>query len=148
MGMALEHLYERIKDARERSGMTASEAEDALGVSRIQIWRLENKSKTISAERLFELADLYGVEPRQLLQGDEAPAMFNDLYRRIGDVVLMVEGQVQTLNVRPSPEIIKDAIIEILQQEASQPIDAKSQPFDPSRYKGLITLLFEQASKL
>lgn len=127
--------------------MTAGEAEDALGVSRIQIWRLENKSETISAERLFELADLYGVEPRQLLQGDEAPAMFHDLYRRIGDVVLMVEEQVQTLNVRPSPEIVKDAIIEILQQEANQPIDAKSQPFDPSRYKGLITLLLKQAPK-
>lgn len=127
--------------------MTAREAEDALGVSRIQIWRLENKSKTISADRLFELADLYGVEPRQLLHGDEAPAMFHDLFRRIGDVVLMVEEQVQTLNVRPSPEIVKDAIIEILQQEANQPIDAKSHPFDPSRYKGLITLLFKQAPK-
>lgn len=140
-------LYDRIRTARERSGMSMDDAADALGVSRVQIWRLEHKSKTVSAERLFELADLYGVDPRKLLQGDEAPPTHVDLYRRIADVVAMVEQQAQTLDVKPPPELVADAVVEILQQEANQPTDAKLAPFDPSQYQGLITLLFRQASK-
>ena len=142
----LENLYDRIKNARERSGMSVDDAARALSVSRVQVWRLENKSETVSAERLFEIADLYGVDPRKLLEGSDAPTISNDLYRRIGEVVAMVEQQVQTLGVRPPPKLVGDAVIEILQQEANQPINAKSEAFDPSRYQGLITLLFQQAS--
>lgn len=140
-----QHLFDRIRDARERSGMSMDDAADALGVSRVQIWRLEHKSKTVSAERLFEMADLFGVDPRKLLQGDTAPSTHQDLYHRIAQVVAMVEQQVQSLDVRPSPELIADAVIEILQQEANQPTDAKLAPFNPSHYQGLIALLFKQS---
>ena len=143
----LEHLYDRIKHARERAGMSVDEAAEALRVSRVQIWRLEHKSETVSAERLFEMADLYGIGPRKLFEGEDAPAASQDLYRRVGEVVAMVEEQIQALNTRPPPTLVGDAVIEILQQEANQPIDAKSEPFDPSRYQGLVALLFKQASK-
>jgi transcriptional regulator with XRE-family HTH domain len=143
----LDHLYERIKNARERAGMTVNDAASALGVTRTQVWRLEQKSETLSAERLFEIADLYGVDPRQLFQGKDAPPTSQDLYRRIGEVVAMVEEQVQQLDLRPPPTLVADAVIEILQQEANQPIDARSEPFDPSRYRGLVALLFKQAAK-
>lgn len=141
-----EHLFVRIRNARQRSRMSMDDAADSLGVSRVQIWRLENKSKTVSAQRLFEMADLYGIDPRRLLEGDAAAATSQDLYRRIGEVVAVVEEQAQALNVRPPPSLVGDAVIEILQQEANHPIDAKSEPFDPSQYQGLIALLFKQAS--
>jgi transcriptional regulator with XRE-family HTH domain len=143
-----EYLFDRIRHARERSGMSMDDAAEALGVSRVQIWRLEHKSETVSAERLFEMADLFGIDPRKLLQGDTAPPTHLDLYRRISEVVAMVEHQAQTLDVRPPPELVAEAVIEILKQEANQPTDAKLAPFDPSQYQGLITLLFKQASTL
>lgn len=138
-----EFLFERIRAARERSEMTVDEASDALGVSRVQIWRLENKSKTVSAERLFELADLYGVDARQLLLGSDTGKSTNTLYRRIGEVVSMVEEQAQLLDVKPSPSLIGEVVVEVLRQEANKPINAKSEPFDPNRYKGLVALLFK-----
>lgn len=127
--------------------MSMDDAADALGVSRVQVWRLEHKSTTVSAERLFELADLYGVDPRKLLQGENAPATHLDLYRRIAEVVAMVEEQAQSLDARPSPQLVAEAVVEILQQEASQPTDAALAPFDPSQYQGLIKLLFQQVSR-
>lgn len=143
----MEHLYDRIKKARQRSGITVNQAASALGVTRTQVWRLEQKSETLTAERLFEIADLYGVDPRQLFQGADAPPTSQDLYRRVGEVVAMVEEQVQQLDLRPPPTLVSDAVIEILQQEASQPIDAQSEPFSPCRYRGLVALLFKQAAK-
>jgi transcriptional regulator with XRE-family HTH domain len=139
------HLFDRIRTARERSDMSMDDAAKALGVSRVQIWRLEHKSKTVSAERLFELADLYGVDPRKLLQGDNALPAHHDLYRRIADIVTMVEQQAQTFDVRPPPGLVAEVVVEVLKQEANQPTDAKSDPFDPSQYQGLIALLFKQA---
>lgn len=111
------------------------------------MWRLEQKSETRCAERLFEISDPYGVNPRQLFLGKDAPPTSQDLYRRIGEVVAMVEERVQQLDLRPPPTLVSDAVIKILQQEASLPIDARSEPFDPSRYRGLVALLFKQAAK-
>lgn len=140
-------LFDRIREARERSGMSMDDAAEALGVTRVQIWRLEHKSKTVSAARLFEMADLFGVDPRKLLQGEDAPPTHLDLYRRISDVIAMVEQQAQSIDARPSPELFAEAVVEILQHEANQPTDAKLAPFDPSQYQGLVALLFKQAAK-
>lgn len=143
---SLEHLFDRLRDARERSGMSVDDAAKSLGISRVQVWRLEHKSKTITAERLFEIADLYGVDPRSLFEGSDAPVISDDLYRRIGEVVVMVEEQVQTLGAKPPPQLISDAVIEILRQETKNQPKPDSTPLDASKYQGLITLLFKQAS--
>lgn len=126
--------------------MSMDDAAKALSVSRVQIWRLEHKSNTVSAERLFEMADLFGVDPRKLLHGENAPSAHHDLYRRIADIVTMVEQQAQTFDVRPPPGLVAEVVVEVLQQGANQPTDAKSNPFDPSQYQGLIALLFKQAA--
>lgn len=137
-----EPLFDRIRRAREHSGMSIDEAAGALGVSRVQVWRLEHKSTTVSAERLFELADLYGVDPRRLLQGDGADIGTGPLLDVIGDVVQMVEEIVQTQEARPAPLLIRQAVAEILKQELQSSRTADT-PFDPGKYQGLVTLLFK-----
>ena len=68
----MEHLYDRIREARERAGLTVNEAAEKLGVSRVQIWRMENKTETITAERLFIIAAIYQVDPYALFKGIDA----------------------------------------------------------------------------
>ena len=106
---------------------------------------MENRSETLTAERLFELADLYGVDARKLFQGDTTSASPDRLYDLIGAVVIMVEECVQTLDARPPPDLIRDAVVEVLRQEGNQPPDIRAKGFDPSRYQGLVTLIFKQA---
>ena len=143
----MDTLFKRIKDAREQAGLSVNQAAEALGVKRTQVWRMENRSETLTAERLFELADLYGVDARKLFQGDNASASPDRLYELIGAVVIMVEECIQTLDSRPSPDLIRDAVVEVLRQEGNQPPDIRAKGFDATRYQGLVTLIFKQAKQ-
>ncbi|SPH20651.1 hypothetical protein ASD8599_01390 [Ascidiaceihabitans donghaensis] len=128
--------------------MTKEDASAALGVSKVQIWRLENKSNTVSAERLFEIADLYGVDPRKLLHGEKAAEAPHKLYARIGEVVAMVEEEAQRLDVKPPPHLVGEAVVEILRQETRQQTTPDITPLDAMKYQGLVSLLFKQISDL
>jgi len=144
----VEHLYDRIKDARERAGLTVNEAAEKLGVSRVQVWRMENKTETIGAERLFVIAEVYGVDPYTLFKGVNATSQSTAaLYRQIGEVVAMVEAEVQRLNAKPPPDIVGEAVVEILRQETRGRSSPPSDPLDIEKYQGLIALLIKQASK-
>ena len=142
-----EHLFERIKDARSRAGMTKEDAARALGVSKVQIWRLENKSNTVSAERLFEIADLYGVDPRTLLHGEKAAEAPHKLYTRIGAIVAMVEEEVQRLDIKPPPSLVGEAVVEILRIDAIHQKSDEITAVDTFKYQALVSLLFKQASR-
>jgi len=137
-------LYERIKAARERAGISVNGAAEKLGVKRTQIWRMEHKADTVSARRLFELADLYQTDPRELLMGVDATNPPRQLYETLGNVVVMVEEVVQSLDVRPPPDLIRDAIIEVLQQQDQKAPNQSADNFDPAQYRGLVTLIFKQ----
>lgn len=106
---------------------------------------MENKSETLTAVRLFELADLFGVDPRQLLHGEDANRLSEQILARIGEIVLLVEACVQEMEVRPAPELVRDAVLEVLQQEANQSLEVQNQPLDTKRYRGLIRLIFKPA---
>ncbi len=144
----MEHLYERIRSARERAGFSVNEAAERLGVSRVQVWRMENKSETISAERLFLIAKIYGVDPIEIYHGTDAASQnFGPLYRQIGEVVAMVEAEVQRLEAKPSPDVVGEAVVEVLRQEMKDQNNSELRPFDGAKYQGLIALLIKQASK-
>lgn len=143
----VEELFDRIRKARDGANISVNQAADALGVRRTQIWRLEHEATTVSAYRLFELADLYHVDPRELLFGQSDGDDSDHHYERIGAVVTMVESVIQTLKVRPPPALVGDAVTEVLKQEHMQPAEVRTQPFDPSRYQGLVALIFQQQKR-
>jgi transcriptional regulator with XRE-family HTH domain len=144
----VEHLYERIKDARERAGLTVGEAAERLGVSRVQVWRMENKAETITAERLFVLAAVYDIDPSVVFKGVAATTQSTTaLYKRIGEVVAMVEAEVQRLDAKPPPDVVGEAVVEILRQETRGRTSPPSEPLDIEKYQGLIALLIKQATR-
>lgn len=134
----------RIQNARERAGLSVNKAADMLGVKRTQIWRMENQAFALSAERLFALADLYGVNPRWLYQGEEFIVDTDDRFTRIGDVVQFVEEIIQSQQARPSPDRVTEAIIEVLKRDADLPAISRQQPFDAEQHRGLVTLIFKK----
>ena len=143
----MDHLYERIRNARERAGLSVNEAAERVGVSRVQIWRMENKTETISAERLFILAAIYEVDPYTLFHGTKATTQsMPSFYRRIGEVVAMVEGEAQKLNAKPPPHLVGEAVVEVLRQEIKADLVTDAKPLDTTKYQGLVALLFKQAS--
>ena len=144
----MEHLYDRIRDARERAGLSVNDAAEKLGVSRVQIWRMENKTETISAERLFIIAAIYEVDPYHLFHGTKATTQSQTvLYRRIGEAVTMVEAESQKLDVKPPPHLVGEAVVEVLRQENRTGGTADDEPMDVTKFQGLVALLFKQATK-
>ena len=144
----MEHLYDRIREARERAGLTVNEAAEKLGVSRVQIWRMENKTETITAERLFIIAAIYQVDPYALFKGIDATTQsYTSLYSRIGEIVAMVEQEVQRQDAKPPPDVVGEAVVEILRQETRGRTSPPTEPLDPEKYQGLVALLFKQASQ-
>ncbi len=142
----MDHLFDRIRNARENAGLSVNEAAERLGVSRVQVWRMENKAETISAERLFVIAEIYGVDPVVLFHGTKTNTQSETaLYQRIGEVVAMVETEVQRLNVKPPPNVVGEAVVEILRQEARHSKTPANEPIDISKYQGLVALVFKQA---
>lgn len=144
----MEHLYERIRGARERTGLSVNEAAEKLGVSRVQIWRMENKTETISAERLFIIAAIYQVDPYHLFHGIKATTQSQTvLYQHIGEVVAMVEDEAQKLDVKPPPHLVGEAVVEVLRQENRSGAKPADETIDVTKYQGLVALLFKQATK-
>jgi hypothetical protein len=109
---------------------------------------MENKAETITAERLFVLAAVYGVDPMVLFKGVSATTQSTAaLYKRIGEVVALVESEVQRLDAKPSPDVIGEVVVEILRQETWGRTGPPSEPLDTQKYQGLIALLIKQATR-
>lgn len=135
-------LHERLRTARTKSGLSLNEVADQLGISRIQAWRIENKSETISARRLFELADLFGVDARTLFEGRDAPMHTDSTFNRIQRITEFVERQAQESNTSQPPNLVAQAVVAILRQELDEALDVQAPDFDESKYVEFIQLLF------
>jgi transcriptional regulator with XRE-family HTH domain len=60
---------ERLKQCREKAGLSQKDLADAISVTPQAIWNYENREGGISAEKLFPLADRLGVSARWLACG-------------------------------------------------------------------------------
>ncbi len=67
-----ELIGERLKQARERAGLTQDQVAKSLGVLREQVSYFENGRREIDLVTLFRLADLYGYSAAHFLLGQRA----------------------------------------------------------------------------
>jgi transcriptional regulator with XRE-family HTH domain len=79
-------LAEKLRALRKERGWTLEEVAERVSASKSSLWELENKAKgRPSADRVTELAKIYGVTPEFLLDEDAAEATtteFDDAFFR------------------------------------------------------------------
>ncbi len=137
MGAVLE-LHQVIRMAREKTGMTLTEAAHRRDVGKATLSRLETKKGPITATRLTEIARLYKVKPSDLLDGTIAPApVGGDDYGHGGVVVTEIERVIADGDIRPSPEKVSAAVVEILKLARSDIQSREGAEFDVQRYLGV-----------
>lgn len=130
-------LHQVIRKAREEAGLTLTEAAQRLGVGKATLSRLETKKGPITATRLTEIAQLYGVRPADLLDGTIKPLPDADAeLREIAVVVETVERIIDQAGQRPTPEKVGSTVVEILKL-ARADRDLIGSDFDVGRYVGL-----------
>ncbi len=85
--IGLPGLGARLKDARNRVGMTQEAVAETIGVSWMTVHRWEHEQRTISEDKLERLSQLYGESMRWFLTLDECdldpPDVRSDAARRI-----------------------------------------------------------------
>lgn len=82
---------EKIREERERKGLTLEQLGGKIGSTKSYIWELENKPTTRpSAEKVFKLAEVFGV-PAEYLMDDtgkvprEVEKAFFSKYQKLSD---------------------------------------------------------------
>lgn len=73
-GFWVSSFSDRMKEARERAGLTQTEVADAIGARHHVVWRYENEESRPRAERLHKIARLLRCDPNWLLTGREPDA--------------------------------------------------------------------------
>lgn len=95
MTLTQRELARRLAQARERARKSQQEVADALGLSRSAISQMESAARQVSSLELLRLAELYGLEVRDLLEGRDPHREFSALYRAQGVVDRGVERAIE-----------------------------------------------------
>lgn len=127
-----------LQTAREHIDLSLVDAAKLLGVPKTNLWRWENDETRIYAERLVDIASAYGLSVSALFEGKIVTAPTQTDFERLGIVVEHIEIIIQKLKVRPKPESVRTAVVEVLRLETARVLETKGSKFDPSRYNGLV----------
>ena len=61
---------EKIKECREKAGLTQEELAEKMGVQRNTVWRWENERANLRAENIQKLSSIFNVAPVDLIDDD------------------------------------------------------------------------------
>lgn len=127
-----------LRKAREETGLTLTVAALRLGIGKATLSRLETKKGPVTATRLTEIARLYGVKPADLLDMTITPVpVGDDDYGDVGIVVTEIERIIADGDLRPSPEKVGAAVVEILKLARADAQARAGAEFDVQRYLGV-----------
>ena len=133
-----------VRRAREHKGLSLSEAARQIGMSKSSLSRLETGDSVISAKRFVQFAVFYEVSAEELLQGQIVAEPRQADFPRIAMVVEEIERTISGLKIRPDPQKVSRAVVEVLRLETARVIDSRDSSFDPSRYRGLVEEIFRK----
>jgi transcriptional regulator with XRE-family HTH domain len=135
-------LRHRLVKARLDRGITVEDAAAAMGVSRVQMWRMEtNPSTKLTVERLLQLSDFYRIDPASLLADSIQAAPTPMMFDWVSQAIRVVEDVLSGATIRPGSRQVADAVIAILTQETKLAVEQPGHEFDADSYQRLISAL-------
>lgn len=137
-------IYNILRQAREQSGLSLEKAAECIGISAASFSRMENGLSRVTTDRLEMLAELYDVSASALIDGSIVTRPSNVDIDRMKAVVAAVQGVVNRLRVRPSPEKMGMAVAELYRLEIDHIVTNPKATFDPERHLGIIEAMFRK----
>lgn len=137
-------LHEKLKEVRVACGMSQEHVADLLGISNASFSRMEAGKSAVTTTRLERLADIFDVSAGALLEGSIVRLPHRLDLDRLRLVITEIEEAIARLDVRPSAAKIADAVAEVYQTETEHVFHHPKEPFDPSRHRRLIELIFRK----
>ena len=135
-----------LRAAREQAGISLRQAADELGITNASLSRMETGVSGVTADRLDELAKLYGVTIGGLFEGKLVTRPTTLDVERMKGVVLLVQTVIQSRRVKPSPEKIADAVAMVFEREIEWLIaNSDADPdFEPKRHVTFVETIFRK----
>lgn len=62
-----------LKRIRQAKGLSLWQVAQQLGCWPSSLWRIENEQRKLKADMLFQLCQIYGIKPEQLLEEAKNP---------------------------------------------------------------------------
>lgn len=138
-------LKDRLQEARKSSGKSMDQVAQDLGLSRIQVWRMEKNAEAITVKRLQELADVYG-KPIQSFFADNVEISETEIsYQIIGMALEAVESVASKMKERPSPAAIKSAVIAVIKAHQKRWAENPDVRFNPAEFMVFIEQELEKS---
>jgi transcriptional regulator with XRE-family HTH domain len=110
-------MNKRIKELRERSGMSQQKLAQLLGVSRPTISQIENGQRKVSADEMRKLADVFHISADRLLDLEEEPEVVIKESKEVYTAKPKIRISVPQKNL----EKFKEVLIYILNKVGSKP---------------------------
>lgn len=136
-------LSDDLKQARKDAGLTMVVAAEKLGITQGSLSRIESGDTAVSSQRLIDMAGVYGVSPSSLMDGAVVNALSEKDLDRIGQVIEFVEEVLSQQSSRPSPTVVREAVLAIFKQESASAYKSGAD-FDPTRYRELMSVLIKK----
>ena len=92
----MKEVGNRLKKAREQSGLTQNQVAKILGIAREQVSYYENGKREIGVDDLLKFADIYGVTPSYFLNPEaEKPVAVSFRTSQLSDedLPVIIEAQ-------------------------------------------------------
>jgi transcriptional regulator with XRE-family HTH domain len=94
--MTLSDFGKRIKQYRLERGWTAKELGKQVGLSHASIYRLEDGTQNISVQLLFTLAEVFAIQPGDLINDDGLDIMSEPLTPNMQQLLTAVRQMNET----------------------------------------------------
>jgi transcriptional regulator with XRE-family HTH domain len=131
-------LAERLKKAREDTGMSVKAVAAELEVTRVQVWRMEKDADFVSVKRLKELAKLYGVPFAALFEDDLQIQETDVSYDLIGRAIELVMDVASNQTVLPAKKAIRAATVAVIRKQQARWAEDPKVKFIPQEYVLLV----------
>lgn len=134
-------LAAALRDARTQSGMSMEAVSAELGLTMATLSRIETASIGVKADRVAQLAELYGLSVADLLEGRVVNAASKIDMEILHAVVRLVQDVIKELNASPSPDKVADVVLASFQEELE--VGSHSIEGLADRQRGKLTLILK-----
>lgn len=110
-------LASALRNAREQSGLSMETVSTELGLTMATLSRIETASIGVKADRVAQLAELYGLSLAELLEGRVVTAASKVDMNILHAVVRLVQTITLELGVSPSPDKVADVVLATFEDE-------------------------------
>lgn len=110
-------LAAALRTARLQSGLSMEHVSGKLGLTMATLSRIETASIGVKADRVAQLAELYGLSVADLLEGRVVNTTHKADIETLHAVIKLVQEVIAELGVSPSPEKVADVVVATFQEE-------------------------------